>query len=183
MRVFAQTAVQIGQEMPTEIREIPLRLDGLQLAERPRLQSVIWVVQRLVWFLSLGVVLIALMGLTGRGGPWADRTEIGPAAIVDYPRVTRRLASDVLTVRFGQPGENHVLGLSDEFLSRFEVQLITPRPVREETFRGGTALHFLASGPPPHRVTLTLRARESGSLNTQLAVDGTVMPLSLTILP
>lgn len=169
--------------MSAETREIPVRLDGLQLAERPRLQSVIWIVQRLVWILSFGLVVIALSGLTGRGGRWAERVEVGPTGTLDYPHVTRRLASDMLAVRFTKAGDGHVLGLSDEFLSLFEVQIITPRPLREVASPGGTTLHFPASGPPPHGVTLTIRARESGRLETALSLDGAATPLSLTILP
>ena len=163
--------------------EIPVRLDGLQLDERPRLQSVIWIVQRGLWILWLITVLAALAGATGQGGPLADQTLRAPMAMLDSPRITRRLASDRITLRFAAPRTAHSLILPPDFLAGFEIDSITPRPAREIASPQGVLLHFNALGPPPHHIDLSLRARQIGILETTLTLDGTALPLRVTVLP
>ncbi|OYU20003.1 MAG: hypothetical protein CFE34_01985, partial [Rhodobacteraceae bacterium PARR1] len=107
--------------------EIPVRLDGLQLDERPRLQSVIWIVQRMVWVLCLMAVILALAGGTGQGGRLAVQTVQGATGTFDAPRVTRRFASDLIALRFASETPAHTLTLPADFLTWFEVETITPR--------------------------------------------------------
>lgn len=144
---------------------------------------VIWVLQRFVWVLSFGLVVTALAGYTGRGGAWAERVGYSALGMVIYPAVTRRLASEEMMVRFTGSGDEHVLGLSEDFVKRFELQTVTPRPLREEGSGADVRLSFAAKGPPPHIVNLTLRPRASGAMETALTVDGGALPVALMILP
>lgn len=167
----------------TRGRDIPVRLDGLQLDESRKLQSVIWTGQRIVWLLCLGLILLAVVGRTGQGGFGARRTVAIPTAIAELPRAVRRGAADEITLRFTRPAPDHRLLLPADLLAWFEVAPILPAPARSVARAEGTELTFTTMGPPPHVVTLTLIPRQAGAFALRLVLDGQTLAVPLPVLP
>lgn len=142
--------------------DLPIRRDGLQLDEQRRRGAWTRVAQRVIRALCLGLVVLALAGGTGRGGPLATRQVRLASAQMDLPRVTRRGATDMMLIRFRGPGQAPILGLPAQPGQRFEIETITPRPLRKTLTHDGVSLMFAADDPAPHVVALYLRARAAG---------------------
>lgn len=170
----------MAEQNSTDIR---VRPDGLQLDEQRGLQAWTWVAQRVIWALCLGLVVLALAGGTGRGGPLATRQVQVADALVDLPRITRRGATEIILIRFRADGQAAVLGLPADLAQRFEIQTITPRPVQESLTRDGIRLVFATDGPPPHVVALHLRAREAGLLRGRLQLGDAPLRFAILTLP
>lgn len=163
--------------------EIPVRPDGLQLDESRPFQRGVWFTQRIVWLICAGIVAIALAGGTGRGGPYATQSAAASAGEASLPRIARRGAVDVVTANFTADAPDHRLGLSADFLARFEVETITPHPVAEVATEDGTLLLFSAMGLPPHQVRLSVRARLAGMGHPVLTLDGQALRFTTLTLP
>lgn len=167
----------------TRPQEVPLRADGLQLEERRGFQETFWKAQRLLWLVYVGILVAALAGLTGRGGPFSLQTGSTSAGTVELPRFARRGSTDVVLVDFTTPALQHRLALDHGFLDHFELETVTPRPMAEASDANGTLLTFDASGQPPHRVTLHVRMRSVGLAAPALELDGAPMSFRTLFLP
>lgn len=163
--------------------EIPIRPDGLQLDESRPFQRAVWMTQRFLWLCFAAVVVLALAGATGRGGPWAMQSAAASAGAAELPRIARRGSVDSVLVTFTANAADHRLALSSEFLSRFEIETITPHPVAEVATTDGTLLLFAAMGLPPHKVRLGVRARRAGLGHPVLTLDGQALRFTTLTLP
>lgn len=163
--------------------DIPVRLDGLQLAESRPLQRKIWMTQRILWLLCACVILAALAGATGRGGIMSERDVVSATAKATLPRVTRRGSVAELRVTYLNDSHDHRLLLTESLLDWFEVETVTPRPVAEMATQDGTVMIFAADGRAPHRVTLHLRSTTAAIGQVALTADGARLAAGLLILP
>lgn len=163
--------------------DIPIRPDGLQLDESRSFQRASWVVQRATWGLCLLVVVLALSGITGRGGPLALQEHATAQGAVSLPRVTRRGSTDEVAVTFTGAAAEHRLFLPHALLSEVELRTTAPRALSERAVAGGVAFTFAAEGPPPHRAALHLRARHVGLVRSGLTIDGAAVDFTLLTLP
>lgn len=170
--------------MPDEAQvNVPIRDDGLQLEEHRVFQDGFWVAERVGWGCFALVILLALAGLTGRGGYFADFETRAGVALVEMPRVARRGETAVLHVAFGRNGGRHLLALDGAFLSLFEVEGVSPHPLRSVAAGEGVALQFEAVGPAPHHARLHIRALRAGWAEVRVVADGSAVPARLLILP
>lgn len=161
----------------------PVRPDGLQLDEHRALQRRVWRIQRAGWAVFALICLAALLGLTGGGGPLhAARLHLGPVEI-ELPRISRWQAPDELRLRVLEDDGPHRLVLDQAFLDRFEVERIDPRPETMRAAPRGQVMDFLALGPPPHEITLHLRAERAGLAAFDLEIDGQRARLHSLVLP
>lgn len=168
--------------MPEETNIPPIRDDGLQLRERPRLQAVFWTVQRVAW-VGFGVIcLLALLGFTGSGGPFHMQRVTLPGMEVEVPRVTRWEGADTMTLHLAGPGD-HVLTMGQPFFDRFGIERMQPEPVETLLVPGGQQLRFRAEGPGDHLAHIDLRANRYGWVRFDLTAGGQTRSVRTLVLP
>jgi hypothetical protein len=151
---------------------IPIRDDGLQLAEHRDFQERFWTVERWAW-VGFGLILLAAVaGLFGGGGVLAHTTITTEAGKVDYPRVARWESADEVTVTFGSSDEEHRLTLSPQFAQYFQIADIQPLPERSLTGPVGEVMVFQSENGPPSKVVLHLRPQRPGLAGYEVSLDG-----------
>lgn len=164
--------------------DVPLRDDGLQLEEPRRFQERYWTAERWAWAGFALLVLSALAGLTGGGGPLSrGEAELG-AGSLDYPRIARWQAVDELTVRFAAGGAERSLTLSPRFAESFALESALPEPLRVEAGPDGKRLVFRLVEGAPGQAVLQVRPSSPGIVGFAAAIDGQrPVPLSTVVLP
>ena len=142
-----------------------------------------WTVQRLAWAAFGGVLVIALMGLTGAGGPLSQTVTRWPGGEVEAPRVGRWSTSDEIRVTLA-PGEaERTLSLSHAFARAYQLEDIQPLPIRSLAGEDGAVLAFAAEPGRPARITLHARALQPGLAHYTLGVDGAEVSVRTLVLP
>lgn len=120
---------------------------GLDIELDRPLQERIWVAKRVGWMLFALIILLALAGLTGKGGPLSRATEAGPQGSVVYPRVARWQTSDEIRVTLNASGTSQAVVELDPSLSRlFQIESVQPMPSESRLTKQGIRLSFAADG-------------------------------------
>lgn len=163
--------------------QIPLRPDGLQLDEDRPFQRKLWRAQRLLWASFAFVLLLAALGLTGRGGWLGQRLVQIESGTVTFPRIARRDAPETLPVTFTQDQTFHELFLGTAFLRDFRIETVTPAPRSQMQTQDGVILRFAADGPAPHHLFLHVSPQTAGLTRFYLALDGLPVSASVLTLP
>lgn len=161
----------------------PLREDGLQLKENRAFQERFWRLQRLGWAGFALLIALAVLGLTGSGGPF-HRQEIalGPA-MAEVPRVARWAAADEIVLRFAPAGAGaRQVALGGGFLDGFALERVEPTPETARLVPGGQVLTFASDGGP-NEVRLRLRPLGPGPAGFTLGAGGPAQPVRLFVLP
>jgi hypothetical protein len=128
---------------------------GLELDADMAFQRGMWTAQRIAWGIFALIVVLALMGFTGRGGPLSrTRAELSGGTIA-YPRIARWEAPATFQVDFA-PGAEGRLFLSRAFFDDFAVTDIEPQPAESRLTAGGQVLSF-SVGPDGGRALLHVR--------------------------
>ena len=160
----------------------PIRDDGLQIDEHRRFQEKFWSWERGAWVVFAALVLLALLGLTGGGGPLeTTRAALGNGS-VEYPRIARLQAPSELVLRpeAGTAAEYGLL-LGPQFWSAFQVDEIRPAPIRSETSPEGHKLIFDSSGGD---ILFRLKAQTPGTASFDVTGDGAApLRVSIFVLP
>lgn len=159
---------------------------GLELNEDRRFQERFWRAERIAWIVLAAIVVIALLGFTGRGGPFAQTMARTPEGAVEYPRITRWAAADQVVVTFGGGGDQGVLAIDRSFSKVFAIDSIQPQPMASVATAEGQRLTFrLEPATAPRTATLHVRAvRPAIPLRTQLRIgDGPPATLTTLVLP
>lgn len=160
-----------------------IREDGLQLEEHRSFHERFWTIERWAWIVFGLVLLAALAGLTGSGGPLAHSTARSAAGEVEYPMIARWEATDELVVTFAPGGSEHRMALSPDFSRYFQVEDIQPQPERSIAGSEGEVLVFETDEQAPAQVTMHVRALRPGIASYDLSIDGTPSGLTTIILP
>ena len=119
-----------------------------------------WVIERIGWLIMLAIVLAALAGLTGRGGPLASAEVEAGDVRVTYPRVARWQTAAEMTVEFPaqRMGSGEIL-LPSDFVSLFSVESVSPQPSRVVVRPEGMLYEFELDGVSgPKKAEFALRA-------------------------
>lgn len=151
----------------------PARKDELQLEEHRAFQERFWAAERVAW-VGFGLIMIAaLAGLTGSGGPLAAVTADLGGAELKMPRLARWEAADEIVVRFdpGGPAQRSVT-LDADFAHRFQIEDIQPQPSAAETTAQGHRLIFDVPSGGPAEVVLHVRAFSPGPASFGVRADG-----------
>jgi len=94
-------------------------------------QRTFWSVERIAWGVFALIIVAALLGLTGSGGPLAHAKAETPIGSVEYPRISRWQATDDLIVRLRPtPQTQGAIELDRRFVEVFEVVSIQPQPAQ-----------------------------------------------------
>ena len=168
---------QIGIGQPA------IREDGLQLDEHRAFQERSWSVERWSWLAFGAILVFALTGLAGGGGPLAHgliRSDVGE---IDYPRVSRWESSDDIVVTFAPAGAEHRLTIGPAFSDYFQIEDMQPAPERSMSSRIGEVFIFGTEAQAAAKITLHLRAFRFGIARYRLTVDGTAANVTTVVLP
>ena len=160
---------------------------GLQIDEDRAWQEKFWTVQRVAWVLMALFIVAVIAGLTGNGGPFASASARTSAGTVEYPRVTRWLADEQVTLRLAPSTEGEVeVLLPREFGTLFTISSIVPEPSKSEATAAGDRLTF-DIGPGGGEKTVVLNVTTAKPVLVQpldvKVADAPPARLTVTILP
>lgn len=168
--------------MPSDIQTPPIRQDGLQLSEDRVLQRSLWRSQRVGW-ISFGLLLLAALGgLTGGGGPFSSQRVVFPGATVQLPLVARWKGSEKIVVAFEKNSAGEV-GFGSGFTDAYSVENITPEPGRSRLEGKGIAFAFEGAADGKREAFFTVRPSAPGWFSFAVEVAGDRRPVWTFILP
>lgn len=148
---------------------------GLQISEDMAFQRRTWLVERIVWIL-LGLVLIAaLLGFFGGGGPAASAetsTEDGNLSM-QYERFLRLESPTQLRVVARPFGTTLRLWLERDYVEAIEITSIVPEPHRVEAAEDRYTFEFpLTASAETATVFFYIEPRKAWNLTGRLGLDG-----------
>lgn len=114
-----------------------------------------WRAERIAWVAYVLLLVAALLGLTGGGGPLSHANAETPYGTIDYPQVSRWQAADDLSVRFAGGASEVTLG--EDFVELFAIESIQPQPDSATATADGIQYSFSSSAGGA--VIFNLRAR------------------------
>ena len=156
----------------------------LELEDHRRFHFGFWRVQRAAWLLFGLIVTVALLGLTGGGGPLSHQRTALPGGEIDHPRVGRRSAADEMRIRLEPGGRERELLLSAGFADHFQIEDIQPVPSRDVAATEGHRLIFETEEGQPAAIVLHVRAQRPGIADYTAALDGGApQPMRSVVLP
>ena len=160
---------------------------GLELVTNRPFQRRFWRIQRVGWVIMALILLAALLGLTGKGGPLARASVTGPEGEVVYPRVARWQTADELEVRFSRVSAGEAtVQVGVEFGRVFQVEGIQPEPSSSIVIAGGQQLTFeVGPGEGEKSVTINVRPTQP-ELATRIPIrinGGDPMRITPVVLP
>jgi hypothetical protein len=135
-------------------------------------QERFWRVERLAWLTFLGLVIVALLGLTGSGGLLARAQVAGEAGVVEFPRITRWASADQISFRLAPGPVRRRIVLSRPFFFVFQIEAMLPEPESSTATKEGLELVFAARPQAPVHVELHVRARKPGLGRFAARLDG-----------
>lgn len=162
-----------------EIEAPRIRDDGLQLEEDRAFQERFWWGERIALGVFALIILLALLGFAGSGGPLAFRTVVSSAGNVEHARVVRWETAERLRVALNLDRPEHELVLADRFSAWFDIESIQPEPERSFVGPDGLVLQFAAGPVPTSEVVLSLRPDVPGLARYRIVLDG-AEPMTVT---
>lgn len=115
----------------------------LAVADDRDWQERFWTVQRIGWLMMALLVVAALAGATGKGGPLASATITTDGGIIDYPRISRWQSSEDVIVRLAPSASGDVeLLVSPAFSKVFSIDSILPEPSSSQATAAGHLFTF-----------------------------------------
>ena len=165
----------------------PATKGGLEVDEDRAWQERFWTIQRIGWAVMALILLAALLGATGKGGPLASASARSPAGTIDYPRITRWQSSDQVAVRLPASASGKVnVELSPEFAETFTIESVEPEPSQVQATAHGDLFTFdVGNGGGEKEIVFNVRAQKPllyRSVEARIG-DGPRQPLALTVLP
>ncbi|MCD7059002.1 hypothetical protein [Pelagibacterium xiamenense] len=149
-----------------------VRDDGLQVEDSTRAQRIFWVVERCGWALFAALLLLAMFGLTGSGGPFARAVVQDGSGRVDYPAIARWHTSDDLRVTFAGNATTHTLEVSQAFVDAFEIGSMQPRPATSTTLADGMRFTFEAGPDAGVSASVFVTPLNVGWMDYAVRIDG-----------
>lgn len=139
------------------------QIGDLQVAQSMPFQRRSWLVQRIGWAMLLLLVLAALAGLLGEGGPLSEATATSAdgGLGVEYARFGRYRAPATLKIHLGPQavqGDEARVWVSRAYLEAVQIQNIVPEAESVEAGPGGMTYVFKLEEPgAPTTVTFNLQ--------------------------
>ncbi|MDT9598706.1 hypothetical protein [Sphingosinicella rhizophila] len=158
--------------------------DELELNSDRSFQSKLWRTQRLGWLLMIIVIVAALVGLTGKGGPLASNTLSGTGGTFTYPRVARWQSADELRLKVaGSTGGTATIELGTGLIDALAIERINPEPIRSVATAEGQRLEFeVGPGPEPKEIIISIRPSRPGWVRHALVRPGSGSPVYVSFL-
>lgn len=144
----------------------------LELEDHRRFQMAFWRMQRIAWVGFALILMAALVGLTGAGGPLSRGSAQFAAGVIDHPRVARWNAAEEFRVRLGAGAAEREIVLSTAFADHFQIEDVRPAPVRSIAGARGDRLLFEVEPGQPLVVVVHVRAQRPGLVTYSVGLDG-----------
>jgi hypothetical protein len=142
------------------------------VSSNPAFERRSFAVQRVGWCGMVGVIMLAALGLFGRG-PLSARSVSDAAGDVrvDFERFLRTGAQHSWRCSIGGAGSGAQVEVNQAYLDEMEDVQITPAPVRQHAGPATVTYEFAAR---PGAITVEFRARPrgAGTVHCQLIVVG-----------
>jgi hypothetical protein len=141
-----------------------------------------WAVERIGWLLMLCIVMAALLGAFGRG-PLSQSSTVSPdnALSIEYDHFGRLNAQTDLRFQIAEGAitdSSLLLWLDREYLKKFEIKEISPKPERMDLSDDRVTLVYrVPKAAAPLQVHLILEPVEMGAAKGAAGLEGT-KPLS-----
>lgn len=159
--------------------------DLAQLIDEDRpFQMRFWKIQRLLWIALALILLFALAGFTGRGGPFSRSAQIFGKVAIEYPQSWRLAASDRLMIE-ASGSKPLTLSVDAALTDIFEIEAITPEPSQSQTRNGRLVYSFDGAAGGAQRIAFTLKptAIAWGDIFLLRIGDGPAIALRFAIWP
>jgi hypothetical protein len=146
----------------------------LEIDEDMDFQRKEWFAQRIGVVMLSAVVVGALLGITGKGGPLSRRIagEPGGAVRVEYERFVRRGARSTIKVHLSGTSGDPRLWISDAYLDRVRIESVEPQP-DHELVEGRRHVYAIHTKSPDATITLDVEHRTFGALDGEIGlIDG-----------
>lgn len=145
----------------------------LPIREDMTFQNRNWMAERIGWTLLAIVVVMALLGVFGRG-PFSDgRTAGTGTATVTYERFAHKTARAYFTIHVAQTAAPETtVHLSSEFARTYDVEVVQPQPLRAAAEATGLAWTFASSSGGPLTVHIAARPRRFGDASLAIEIEG-----------
>lgn len=157
---------------------------SLPFEEHKAFQLVFWRAQRIAWIGFALVLMLALAGLTGAGGPLSRSSSAVAGGVIDHPRLSRWSAADEFRVRLDPGAARREVLLSSAFSDHFQIEDVQPAPVEGVATPEGSRLIFSTEPGRPAAVVLRVRALKAGPADYAVGLDGGApRPLRTIVLP
>jgi hypothetical protein len=151
------------------------RVGSLEIEQDLDYQRWEWLFERVAWVALAVVVLAALLGLLGGGGPFSSVTLAAPedSLTLRHERFLHNHTTTALTVAAipGRDGELR-LWFDRDYLDAFELRTVTPQAGRVEAGRDRVTFCFRSQDDGPLTVHFHLEPRRVGRVAGRLGVDG-----------
>jgi hypothetical protein len=170
-----------GPEGGELLEQAPIRRDGLQIDEHHTFQERFWRAERIAWAGFATFILLALLGVTGSGGPYARMKVTFDDGFVEVPRFSRWQTSDSLSALLPPGDGDRRLTIGSEFFRTFQVEDIEPQPVLAEGGSDATVYHFRSNTERPFVATMHLRSQSPGIVTYSVSIDGEPAQTARTI--
>lgn len=160
---------------------------SIEIGTDRRFQERFWTAQRIAWVVFVLIILAALAGFSGKGGPFAHGVADGAEADLEYPRYTRWLSSDDMELTLAPTGAAEAtVDISSDFFDIFQIENVRPAPKDSSVNADGQTLVFALESPGGSRdITFNLRAIQpsAGKRFTIRIDDGPPLAFRSVVLP
>ncbi len=149
-------------------------------------QRRVWRAERIGWALMLAVVLAALGGLFGGGGPLARGEAADGGLEAEWPRMARLGAAAPIRVTLPpEPGAREAeLLLPPDFAANWQVRAIAPAPIEMEGGAGALVLRLRRDAAGRAAVAIEAEpAGRPGPRRLRLGSAGRVLDLPVFVWP
>jgi len=160
--------------------------DDLDIIENRAWQERFWSIQRLAWILMLLILVSAVLGATGSGGPLATGHVDVAGGVVHYPRIARWQTTSELTVELPSQAQGPTdVQLSKDLLEVFSVESMSPLPREASTTPAGHRYTFDVNGDRRKTIVFFLRPMRAAlpSRGKVTVGNGPSATLNFVILP
>lgn len=154
------------------------RIGDIEIGHDIGFQRREWVVQRVGWMVMLLIVIAALLGLFGGGGPLNNATlgDDSSAIRVHYKRFDRVLNPTDMQIELtgaATAASQARVWISKDYLEHVQIESISPEPV-EVTTEGDRDVYtfeITAQGQPA-RILFAIKPQRIGTLSGQIGLEG-----------
>ncbi|MBW9055689.1 hypothetical protein [Rhizobium mesosinicum] len=164
--------------MPKTSSSLP---EGIE--DHTRFQQRFWFAQRWAWIGFAAILVAALFGALGRGGPLSQRESKLAGGSLELPIITRWNAPDELRVFFLPSSSDRRLVVDPDFLTIFSIESIAPPEKATDYENGRIGYAFPADATAASQVILRLQTQKPGLYSFRIGIGQNVVERSVIILP
>jgi hypothetical protein len=146
-----------------------------------------WTVQRIGWVIMILIVLLALLGFTGRGGLFGINKRIvqdnSQELQLEYEPFVRRGAGAEIRVELKAADTAQTrLNFSQSLLEKVRIEQVVPQPSQAQIDENGITYTF-SGGERPAQYIFYLSPQKAGKLHTSLRAGRREISFSQFIYP